>query len=103
MSATCYVKAASVAAALLTAGLLSAHARAGSDVVVCNSPEVARDLVGVIERPEVFSEWLHGYLESGYCVLVDAERLGLRVLGSGEVTVARYAIVLPESRLQDAD
>jgi hypothetical protein len=83
--------------------LFPAPAGAGTDAVVCDNPSVARDLIGVMARPAVFSEWLHGYLESGHCVPVDSERLGLQVPDGGERSVIRYAIMLPEVLLHADD
>ena len=37
--------------------------------VLCESPVVARDLIGVIDDAGMYLDWLTGYMLSGHCVL----------------------------------
>jgi len=94
-----YGKAVSFFATLGTAALFSASATAGTDGVVCSDPAIARDLASVVERPAVFREWLHGYLETGYCVTIDAELMGMRMPQGETRGVVLYSIVWPRGEL----
>jgi len=77
--------AAAMAAVALASGHVAADPMAGDTVtsdlygqgVVCSSPTVARDLIGVRDQPSVYRAWLHGYLESGHCAVWNPRQSGL--------------------------
>ena len=79
-----------IATTLVAAALLSGQAAADPGLlgdassgdaqgkgVLCASPAVATDLIGVVDKPSVYRAWLHGYLESGHCVVWNPRQSGL--------------------------
>lgn len=71
-----FLKASLITVTTAAAALVSAYGLADPDGrgdaprgVLCSNPSVARDLIGVVDQPSIYREWLRGYLESGYCVV----------------------------------